>query len=163
MGLFFDEEEMFEIAKKLKSSTNYHFCNEYLPSLFFHLPRVFIGALEEKKKALEIVKKISDIMKNDGYDVELLREVDATARIDRGKKVIAIIFSLPNPKLETECNFVSTAFFESDLKYFESELYNDGSFGLCGRDAKGNHINYGKCEDIKTFNDMWTAIKSMKE
>ena len=66
MALFFDEEEMFEMAKKLKSSTNYQFCNEYLPSLLFHLPRVFIGVLSEKKKALEIVKKISDIMKN-GY------------------------------------------------------------------------------------------------
>ena len=160
MGMF---DDMMEQQKKLSESVNYKFCNMYLPSLFFYKPEIFIGAITDGKKAYQILTVIFDIMKKDGLDITPLMNTIYRGRVDSTKKVAGIVFELPNPKLELECNFVAIVFFDKEPQYFESELYDDGTFGLCGRSKDGNHINYGKTGgDIRTYDDMWSAIISMK-
>ena len=89
-----------------------------------------------------------------------LFDIKATLKIDKEKDIIAFIFDIPNPTLETECNFIATVFVEGEPKYFESELYvDDNKFGLCGKNTLFDHVNYGfPLEDIKTVDDMWEAI-----
>ena len=158
----FDREK--EIARQLQNSANYQFCNNYLPSLFFYKPGLFTECLVDKKKLVETLTVVFNIMKEDGIDIDSLMKVGFTAKLDREKKVVGIILSVPDPKIEPECNFVCTAFFDMEPKYFESELYEEGYFGLCGREEHGGHINYGHIGgDIRTAEDFWKAIVSLKK
>ena len=164
MGLFWDDDEIMELQKKLKVSANYHFSNEYLPSLFFFKPFAFADALTDGKKVAQLLTIVFDVMKKDGYDIKPLLKTGFRAKLDKEKKVVGLIFELPKPELETECNFVATVFFDMEPRYFESELYDNGSFGLCGRDKDGGHLNFGSTGgNIKTTDDLWNAIVSMKK
>ena len=150
-------------ARQLRISPNYQFCNNYLPSLFFYKPDVFIECLTDDKKLVQVLTIVFQKMKEDGLNIEPLMKLGFTARLDKENRKVGIIFSIPEPKIEPECNFVCIAFFETEPKYFESELYEEGYFGLCGRDQNNGHINYGSLGgDIRTPDDMWKAVVALK-
>lgn len=163
MGIFRSDEEEKKIYKKLAASANYQFCNVYLPNIFFLKSELFAKALTNEEHVLFLLSIIFDFMKKDGINVKPLLNVEYYPRVDKEKKVAGLIIKLPNPSFEPECNYVATAFFDMEPKYFESELYASGKFGLCGRDDKGGHLNYGFIIDtIETVDDMWNAIVSLK-
>lgn len=160
----FDLEAMFkkqkENSEKLKVSANYHFCNTFFPKVFFHNYPTFFDAFKEPELMKKIMAFTLSLMDKDGYDLNALRGINLTVKFDEEKEAIGFVFAIPNPTIETECNFVATVFVKHKPRYFESELYEHyNKFGLCERDDKDTHYNYDfPIEDIRTFDDMWEAI-----
>ena len=149
----------YELFIHLKGSVNYHFCNRYLPSLFFGKPLLFAKCIFEKVDFNDVLTIILEVMKADGFDVSSLSTVSFTKMVNKEKRIAGIVIELPHPKYETECNFVCLTFVDTSPKYYESEFYDIGFFGLCGRDDKGGHINYGRrFGDIRSCDDMWKAV-----
>ena len=151
-------QDELELYKHLRKSANYHFCNDYLPALFYTKPLLFMECILGRKNFSDVLTVIFEIMKKDGYDVSSLEALSFIHMVDKEKKASGTIIQLIDPKYETECNYVCLFFDYITPKYYESELYEEGFFGLCGRDEKGGHINYGhRGGDIKTIDDMWKA------
>ena len=147
-------------SDKLSVSPNYHFCNTFFPGVFFNNLPAFLDAVNKPEIIKNLLMFTFSLMNKRGYDYKPLFDIKATLKIDKEKDIIAFIFDIPNPTLETECNYVATVFIEGEPKYFESELYvDDNKFGLCGKNTLFDHVNYGfPLEDIKTVDDMWEAI-----
>lgn len=144
-----------ELFLKLKKSTNYHFSNEYLPVLFFLYPEVFEKCMEDQNVLDRCLKIVIAKMKNDSYEVKDLNNIKTIVMNDEHYNAKGIIFEIPNPKYECECNYVCMAKLNGELRYFR--------FGLCGIDLKA-HYNYGDTGgDIRTAEDMWDAILVWQE
>ena len=156
-----DTEKGKEVAKK---SSNYYFCNHYLPDIYFNYTNDFEECFTDSHKLAECIGRILAIMREDGFDITPLANMKPFPKLDRIKRVLGIILELPTPNVEPECNFVFFGFFDMEPVYFESELYGDGTFGLCGRDKNRRHINYGnQGGDIKTIDKMWESVVSLKK
>lgn len=152
-----------ELFLKLKESANYHFSNEYLPFLFFLNPEAFDKCMNDQIVLDNCLKTVIAKMKNDGYLVKDLNNTRTIVVNDEHYDAKGIIFEIPNAEYECECNYVCIVKLNGELKYFESEYYESGRFGLCGRDLKG-HYNYGDTGgDIRTAEDMWDAILVWQE
>ena len=163
VDMSFDAEEELKkiLERKPSGSLNYRFCNFYLPRFFFYQYRHFLDVFDHQEKLSELLSFILGEMHEDGYDVEPYLQLAYLIKIDREHRIIGIVLELPDAKVEPECNFVCLCFPLEDKgpRYFESELYSDGSFGLCSRDMRGTHSNHGFIGgDIKTAEDMWNAV-----
>lgn len=157
MGLFFDDEFM-ENSKKLEVSTNYHFCNRYLPGLLFYKPVLFLEAINNAELLDKLLDLVVSAMEEDGFDVTGFEHLNHWVKLDKTKGIMGIVIEIPNPQIEPECNFVCLVFSKKEPILYESELYDDGVFGLCARTRNGEHMNYGVTNDIKTPEQMWESI-----
>lgn len=157
--MFFDDDEMLERAKRLKVSTNYHFCNSFLPGLFFYKPEMFAICLKHNEMIHKLLDLVLDVMKKEGFDIDEFKNLKCDFRTDKDKLIAGIMIEIPNPTIEPECNYICVCFKDRTPVYFESELYEDETYGLCSRNENGGHSNYGHLlETISSFDDMWKAL-----
>lgn len=155
-------EDIFEKMMKLKRSVNYQFCNKYLPSLFFSMPEAFVTVLRDESFIKVVFRVLCQAMEEDGFNMYEYKELKYWIKEDKERQLEGIILEVPYPEIEPECNYVCVLFSNKGPKYFESELYEEGYFGLCSRDYNGNHFNYGKVvDDIQNQEQMWAAIKKI--
>ena len=152
-------EDMIKSMMKLKSSTNYHFCNNYLPSLLFSMPEAFLTVFQDESFIKVVFRVLCQAMSEDGFNMDDYRDLKYWIKRDPEHKLAGVILEIPNPEIEPECNYVCVLFTPKGPIYYESELYEEGYFGLCSRDANGCHFNYGRTvDDIREQEQMWLAV-----
>ena len=159
-----DEEEVKNKIEYISKSANYQFCNRYLPSIYFRYTDDFKDCFSKNEALSQNLNRLLNMMYKDGLDIEPLTHMETTVRLDIYRDVIGVIIELPNPSVEPECNYVFFGKFGETPVYFESELYSDGTFGLCARNKNNMHINYGSVGgNIETMEDMWNAVLEIRD
>lgn len=157
--MFFDDDDFLKKRMQLEKSTNYRFCNFYFPGLLFYKPEIFIVCFKKNELIHNLLNIVIEAMEKDGFNVKEYKQLKCDFRVHDIYKIAGIIIEIPDPKIEPECNYVCACFVDEKTMYFESELYEEGFYGLCGRDKDGSHFNYGTVGgDIRTADDMWNAI-----
>lgn len=149
-------------TEELRVSTNYHFCNTYLPRYFYSDFKTFFDCFKDVEALKPLLADLLTTMESRGFEISSFIQGFKYSLWSQ-KGVMAIIMTIPNAKYETECNFLCLAFTKERPYYFESELF-EGLFGekehfeLCGRNGPYQHcIYHTSLEDIRTEEDIWNA------
>lgn len=157
--MFFDDDDMLKKAKKLKQSVNYQFCNNYLPGLLFYKPEIFVICFKDNDLIYKLLELVVAAMKEDGFTADKYKTLKCDFRVDRDKRIAGIVIEIPDAEIEPECNYVCVCYNDKDPRFFESELYEEGTYGLCSRNKEGMHLNHGGIGgDIRSADDMWNAV-----
>lgn len=109
----------------------------------------------------DLMNIICRAMEDNAYDTTSLKNLNYWVKLDKESKLVGIIIEVPNPVEEPECNFVCLCFNKEPI-VFESELFADGHFGLCGRTRNKHFITTNSFLDIRSKEDMWNVILKTK-
>ena len=189
-----EDKKPFDKEHHFKHSTNYKFCNFFLPKVLFSHPALVYQAVLEFENdwnnhakfdefLTTVIKDMADYLDRDMFVSQLIPNqeyeppfnLEDLVDVEKGmfrlisipfssdnKEVIGVVTSIPNPIVETECNFIAICFTKERFYYFESELYegifgDKDFFGLCGREGN-RHISYSSSiKDIRSYEDMKAA------
>ena len=95
-------------------------------------------------------------MEDVGFDTTPYTKLKYSLKGKKDAGVSAIIIELPDARIEPECNYVAMTFKDEKIKYFESEMFSDGSFRLCSRNEDGMHMIH--IYDINDADDLWEKM-----
>lgn len=164
----FEQMKLMEEKRKAhgdKGSANFFFCQEAIYQMLIKDPLNFyvsFGTEENVRKyCLDYPFFLLDQRKENLFGVEEVKNLKIHFKLDSLVRLRAIIFELSNAELEGDCNFAAVVFGGGiGSSILLSELYADGSYGLCEVATEQQHNNFGDSYgDIRDIDDMWDAIQ----
>ena len=154
------------MQEHLDKSANMIFYTQVLPSMIqgYHGSYFYYGFGDEVA-VRSIMNALAHHLeqKGDLEGIEHIRNAKIHFRLDVTRQLRATILELDGASVEPECNLLAIVYYHEEdgskkVRYLTSELYYDGSYGLCEMTG-GKHLNYGsKYGNIVSVDDMWHAV-----
>ena len=166
-----DEEAFLSDMERVKKSANVAFYVYGLPLLMrFGNGRLVYYAFGNRGPVRFHIRSVSaSFSRNDTLvGAEKLKASRIYFRLDVKHQIRATIIRIPGAEFEPEANYAAFVFYPKwergqikEKRYFTSEIYSDGTFGLC-EIKDGVHSSHSNvARDIRTVDDMWNAIKAL--